>query len=184
AFIAENVSGLLRGVARGYFKRIMAALREPGYRVKCRLLSADWLGVPQTRDRAIFVGVRDDLAAEPAFPKPFPYKYTLSDVVPGCLRVEAAGYGKMHVDDAARTPARTITASGYSAYAESYQLVMSDGTRRKFTLDEVKAICSFPPDYILTGNYRAGWTRLGNSVPPFLMRAVASTVRDEILGKS
>lgn len=182
-FVAENVSGLLRGLARGYFKRILAALRAPGYRVQVKLLSADWLGVPQARDRTIFVGVREDLGAEPAFPRPFSYRYTLADVVPGCLRVEAPGYGKMHVDDATKTPSRTIAASGFSAFSHRYHLVMDDGSRRQFTLDEVKAICSFPPDYVLTGSYSEGWTRLGNSVPPLMMRAVASVVRDEILAK-
>ena len=61
AFVAENVAGLVRGVARGYFKRILAALKEPGYRVEARLLDAQWLGVPQARQRLIFVGVREDL---------------------------------------------------------------------------------------------------------------------------
>lgn len=180
AFVAENVPGLLRGVARGYFKRILAALRAPGYRVACRLLSADWLGVPQARDRAVFVGVRADLPSEPAFPRPLPWRHALADVVPGCLRVEAEGYGKLHVVDA-REPCRTITASGFSAFGDSYRLVMADGERRRFTLDELKAVCSFPPDYVLTGSYREGWTRLGNSVPPLLMRAVAETLRDRVL---
>ena len=83
------------------------------------------------------------------------------------------------------TPARTIAASGYSSYADGYDLVTADGARRKFTLDELKAICSFPPDYVLTGTLSTqAWTRLGNSVPPLMMRAVAATVRDEILAKT
>ena len=68
--------------------------------------------------------------------------------------------------------------------ADSYWLFARDGSRRKFTIDEIKAICSFPPDYVLTGSYRKAWTRLGNSVPPFLMCAVATTIRDEILAKT
>ena len=74
-FVAENVAGLVRGVAKGYFKRIFAALGEAGYVVRAKLLDAAWLGVPQYRARLIFVGVRSDLVARysvgPAFPKPF-----------------------------------------------------------------------------------------------------------------
>ena len=46
-FVAENVSGLVKGTAKGYFKRILQALRDCGYNVRCRVLDARWLGVPQ-----------------------------------------------------------------------------------------------------------------------------------------
>lgn len=70
-FVAENVSGLVRGSALGYFKRILAALKGSGYRVSARVLDAQWLGVPQVRKRLIFVGVRDDLGIDPVHPAPF-----------------------------------------------------------------------------------------------------------------
>src|SRR5207248_5858022 len=69
-FVAENVSGLVKGTAKGYFKEILRALKGCGYRVEARLLDAQWLGVPQVRQRIIFVGVREDLGVGPAFPKP------------------------------------------------------------------------------------------------------------------
>ena len=184
AFVAENVAGLVRGVALGYFKRILAALKAPGYAVEARLLDAQWLGIPQARKRLVFVGVRSDLGLTPAFPRPLPERYPLAEVCPDVVRVEARGYGHYHVlDDATKLPARTIAASGYSSVG-GYDLICGDGSRRQFTLDEVKAVCSFPPDYVLTGSYREGWTRLGNSVPPLMMRAVAAVVRDEILAKT
>lgn len=51
AFVAENVAGLVRGTAKGYFLEILAALKAKGYRVKARVLDAQWLGVPQARQR-------------------------------------------------------------------------------------------------------------------------------------
>src|SRR5690606_10607254 len=69
-FVGENVAGLVRGKAKGYFREIMRALKRCGYKVEARLLDAQWLGVPQSRRRLIFVGVRDDLPASPAFPDP------------------------------------------------------------------------------------------------------------------
>jgi len=187
-FVAENVSGLVRGIARGYFKRILAALREPGYLVEARLLDAQWLGVPQMRQRLIFVGVRADLAeafgVAPAFPRPLPTILPLAAACPDVVRVEARGYGVVKVtNDARRKPSNTIAASGYAAFGDDYALITKVGERRKFTLDELKAVCSFPPDYVLTGSYRKAWTRLGNSVPPVMMRAVAACVCDEILAK-
>lgn len=82
AFAAENVSGLVKGVAKGYFLEIMAALKRAGYRVKARLLDAQWLGVPQARQRLIFVGLREDLGMEPRHPRPLPYRYSVADACP------------------------------------------------------------------------------------------------------
>jgi DNA (cytosine-5)-methyltransferase 1 len=82
AFVAENVSGLVKGVAKGYFLEILAALKGCGYRVEARLLDAQWLGVPQARQRMIFIGVRDDLGLKPAFPAPLPYRYSVRDALP------------------------------------------------------------------------------------------------------
>ena len=74
-FIAENVSGLARGVAKGYFKLILAELSK-GYRVESRMIDAQWLGVPQRRRRIIFMGVREDLVIEHRWPKPLPYRFS------------------------------------------------------------------------------------------------------------
>lgn len=78
-FIAENVSGLVMGKAKGYFKMIMDELKSCGYRVKVSLINSKWLGVPQSRERLIIVGVRKDLKMNPVFPKPKGYFYTLED---------------------------------------------------------------------------------------------------------
>src|SRR5438552_3554823 len=48
-FIAENVSGLVKGVSKGYFMDIRESLRSCGYVVGAQVLDAQWLGVPQMR---------------------------------------------------------------------------------------------------------------------------------------
>lgn len=78
-FVAENVSGLVKGTALGYFKEFMREMKSCGYQVKAQLLNAKWLGVPQSRERLIFIGVRNDIGIEPVFPKPYRYTYTLKD---------------------------------------------------------------------------------------------------------
>lgn len=86
-FVAENVSGLVKGTAKGVFKMILREMKACGYHVSARLLNAKWLGVPQSRERLIFVGVRDDLCerygVEPTHPKPENRVYTLSDAFAG-----------------------------------------------------------------------------------------------------
>lgn len=80
-FVAENVSGLVKGTAIGYFKMIIRAMKNEGYNVSARLVNAAYLGVPQARERLIFIGVRSDLKKPPVFPKPLPYSYTVRDAL-------------------------------------------------------------------------------------------------------
>ena len=78
-FVAENVPGLVRGKAQGYYFRIFKALQDQGYKVKTAVLNAQWLGVPQARRRVIFIGVRNDLNLEPTYPTPLSYYYNLEE---------------------------------------------------------------------------------------------------------
>lgn len=254
-FTAENVSGLVKGKAVGYFKEILTDLRSQGYVVEAKVLDASWLGVPQARQRLIFVGVRNDIADEyglrPVFPKPFRYRYAIRDVLPDVTKVKYGNHPHNYKD--ASNPAPTITAGDAKASPNSYmsgggfievadlvshdpetgqdirldkyaigpewdkllpggqskkyfQLVKPDvnkpiGTitataggigaagsthptqKRKFTLRELRTLSSFPEDFTLTGTYAQRWERIGRSVPPFLSRAIAQTIRTEILDR-
>lgn len=82
-FIAENVSGLIKGKAKGVYNQIIEELQNCGYNVKSALISSMWLDVPQNRQRVIFMGVRNDLNMSPVFPKPNDYYYTIADAFKG-----------------------------------------------------------------------------------------------------
>ena len=209
-FVAENVSGLIKGVAKGFFLEILAALKACGYRVEARVLDAQWLGVPQMRQRLIFVGVRNDLRMNPVFPKPLPYQYTVRDALPWIAKCEEmAGYNG-HKMLSADNPSQTILLTGLhyceariaigndafnpkfgsldnisstimASGARTSGLVETATERRKFTIEELKRICAFPDDFILKGTYSQQWERLGNAVPPMMMYHIAKTIRDNIL---
>lgn len=208
AFVAENVSGLVKGVAKGYFLDILAALKGCGYRVEARLLDAQWLGVPQARQRVIFVGVREDLDLAPAFPSPLAYRYSVRDAIPWIARhgVHPPGTFTPRFIDSGGEPAPAIMASGPTggsglvithkghrsaadpastvlAHGRGFneQSLVDGGEKRKFTIAELRRICAFPDDFELTGSYGQQWERLGNSVPPLMMLAVAGALRDRVL---
>lgn len=201
-FVAENVTGLVKGVAKGFFLEILAALKAagPGYDVEARILDAQWLGVPQARERVIFIGVRRDFGLRPAFPEALRYRYNVRDAlerVPGLVEAESditrfaigaasdtLNPGKYHekykqlvrADPAAPSP--TISSShGMPSTAG----VIHPTEKRKFSIAELRRICSFPDDFILKGSYPQQWERLGNSVPPVMMAHVAATLRDRVL---
>ena len=110
-FVAENVSGLVKGTAKGTFKHILRSMKALGYRVEARLLDAQWLGVPQARQRIIFVGVREDLGLTPAFPKPLSYRYSVRDALPWIGSVEGGNGFDGHADYSSDGPAATMQAS-------------------------------------------------------------------------
>lgn len=301
-FVAENVSGLVKGAAKGFFLEIFKRLKV-GYRVVCPLLDAQWLGVPQARQRVVFIGVREDLGFDPPTIKPLPWRYSVREALPWLDRVvhDAGGQPQysggdvtdrpaptvmagrnsftaiVHdtgrpnqkprnildqpaptimatpkdnshfkvvqnsnaahsrkgeersLDDPAPTllarrsnvelanvaepetdisrfeigkeydklapgqqseryfslvradpdaPSPTITALGGSTSTAS---VVHPTEKRKFTILEVKRLSGFPDDYVLKGTYGQQWERLGNSVPPVMMRHVAEALRDQVL---
>jgi DNA (cytosine-5)-methyltransferase 1 len=235
-FVAENVSGLVKGTAKGYFLEILKALKESGYKVTCKVLDAKWLGVPQSRQRTIFVGVREDLQVEPSHPKPLPYCYSVRDALPWIVaQGDNGGFGGGAMREAI-VPSPTIGAgpatgngrfapskveaetdiSRYAIGAEwenlklgesskkylnlkrtridgSAHCISADGgnpstagvchptEKRKFSIAELKRICGFPDDYVLTGTYAQQWERLGRAVPPVMMYHIAKTIQLEIL---
>jgi DNA (cytosine-5)-methyltransferase 1 len=120
-FVAENVSGLVKGVAKGYFKLILKEMKSLGYQVTARLLNAQWLGVPQHRNRIIFIGVRDDLSRMPVFPAPLPRRWTVRQAI-GDLLISSSFTLKDDVgsfDKSPDTPADAIVAQDAMATQNS-----------------------------------------------------------------
>jgi len=69
-FLAENVKGILHFAGGKVYEQILEDMRSLGYRVKSRLFNVADYGVPQRRERVVFVGVRNDIDFEYEFPAP------------------------------------------------------------------------------------------------------------------
>lgn len=74
--IAENVKGLLQGAAKKYVQRIHMEFEDAGYTCQHFLLDAQYMGVPQHRERVFFVCLRNDLIQY------VPTAHTLFDTYP------------------------------------------------------------------------------------------------------
>jgi DNA (cytosine-5)-methyltransferase 1 len=83
-FVMENVSGMVKGKMKLVFAEIMRELKASGYKVSARLLNVMWFGVPQSRQRMIFIGVREDLWIEPSHPMAQNNPIAVKEVLPGC----------------------------------------------------------------------------------------------------
>jgi DNA (cytosine-5)-methyltransferase 1 len=197
AFVAENVPGLAAGVARGYLKEVAAELSACGYRVAARIVHARLYGVPQDRRRLIIVGIREDLGRDPEFPtgggRPVPLAEALAGVpntAADLAEVEISRFA-IHAHLRRMRPGRksgkylnlvkarpdrpcpTVTATAASLGAAS----VCHWDDRKFTVPELRRICSFPDGWKAVGKgYRERAEGFGRAVPPLMMRAVASAV--------
>ena len=199
-FVAENVAGLAKGKAKGYLNEILRGLKGSGYHVEAKILDAKMLGVPQSRARLIFIGIRNDIYREELkgklHPKPLPYKMTLIEAFKGLNptkeELKAAsmeGYkvleylktlkpGEQHIkrfnlikaDPYSYAGCITATSGCLSAAAVRHW------DNRGFTINELKRIMSVPDDYIVTGNYKKQGERLGRMVCPFMTKAIAENL--------
>lgn len=214
--VMENVTGLVKGDMKPVFARIMAELRGRGYRVKAQILNAMHFGVPQARERVIFVGVREDLKAEPSHPRPETKPVSCSAAVRGLeideterawlleCGLKYAAYKSWammkpgdHGDDV--TGKNGFSSIKYEPHRPAPTIPKNDGNvtmhggmhwaeRRRFTVAEYRRFSSFPDSFAFprTGDFRKDWSgavmRIGNSVPPLLMRAIATHIKTNILG--
>lgn len=200
ALIAENVTGLMKGNAKGYLTMIFARLRAIGYRPQMFLIDASRCGVPQKRERVFVCAQRDDQKSRSLKITSSTPRVSVADATSDLVAT------KEEIDEAAFTPMDhrfwRLTAPGKS-YASA-----CDGSRfshvrlnqnvpsptltahhdsmkhwsipRRLTLGEWKRIGTFPDDYA-TKSLRVGKYIIGMSVPPKMAEVVGAAVRDQWL---
>lgn len=201
-FIMENVSGMVKGKMKLIFADILRELKASGYQVKACLMNAMYFHVPQSRQRMIFIGVRNDLDAAPSHPKaqskPITVRDAIEKVIAGIDAPVLSGkFGALSKRLKQGQNISDITGSyGHgnqrlSLHAPSPTLVktamfgapkfLHPVEDRGLSIGEAKRIGSYPDSYILQGDYETAWARIGNSVPPLFMRSIAAHVRQAIL---
>ncbi len=202
-FVMENVSGMVKGKMKLVFVDILKELKASGYRVSARLLNAMYFHVPQSRERMIFIGVRDDLGIEPTHPRAEGRPVTAGEAIDNCQAIQLApawrkfnldlwnkqkpgdngidGKYFNHVRMDFRKPSPTIPKS---AVFGGFAGLSHCTSPRSLNLGELRRIGSYPDGFQFIGNYESGLNRIGNSVPPLFMEAIARHIRREILGKA
>ena len=199
-FVMENVSGMVKGIMKLVFVEILKELKASGYKVSARLLNAMYFGVPQSRERMIFIGVRDDLGIEPSHPKA-----EVAPLAAGCIvsiasprmdhseRVKAIwrrlkigqsadklpdsrGNGFTLIKVNSQKPCPTIS-KGWTAGTG----LLHWAENRFLSIPECAQLATFGPEFTFLGKADDAIKRIGNSVPPLFMRSIAKHIRSEIL---
>jgi len=195
-FVMENVTGMVKGCMKQAYLAIIKTLRECGYRVKGEVLNAMYFNVPQSRERVIIIGVRNDIGIEPSHPKPQTKPVTVRGAFAGLSgrgdapkltpRYQAywakAGQGGVvgKQECVVRLNSRKVCSTLQKSEGNGAPYHPTEC--RAISTAERKRIASFPDGFKFTD--RAYATEcIGNSVPPNLMRAIAEHIRVNILEK-
>ena len=195
--IAENVTGLLKGNAKGYVHEIIKKFQELGYEVQIFRLNSAFMGVPQSRSRVFFVANNQHYPkmrmnfnyplirfgeVRTAEGKAFQnedakYKKLLEVVRPTDKRIadvrkhfngKSSGFNHSIVSDDDICPCITSSSCKFRLYDRKY---FSDG--------DIVNVQTFPQDYDFCGNnvqYVCGM-----SVPPVMMAHIAREVWEQWL---
>lgn len=192
-FVMENVTGMAKGKMKGRFIEIMNVLKTGNYNVKCKQMNAMYYGVPQSRERLIFIGVRKDLEKHPVFPMPsnklitakmaisyLEHENILEDIALQTLKVGQKRYpfGSSEMRIYPNKPIGTVTKNGGTNGGNTD---IHYSKNRNLTVQEIKVLCSFPETWKLPGRDRQAIDRLGNAVMPKFMQAIATTINEKIL---
>ena len=211
-FVFENVTGMVKGHMKQEYLKVINHLRECGYKAKGQVMNAKFYNVPQSRERVIIIGVRDDLGIEPSHPKPQSVPITPREAFKGLTDDSGKEFPDWLKKAASEMPAGNYSSKyakeaflkhkGNTSSAISFQLLSWDRTaptvtkswiassgighpnkQRFLNLSELKRLASFPDEFQFPGDFTKGLARIGNCVPPNMMKAIAEHIRDEILSK-
>lgn len=194
-FLAENVKGLTNFEHGKVFQMILSDFESLGYKVKYKVVNAADYGVPQTRQRVIIVGVRNDIEWSYDFPDPTYDKdetnglkkwvsvsKALSEIPePGddCklpnhtyskYKLNINGYIGHRLLDPDK-PAPTVTARGDNR--GGVVILPHPNGKRRMSCRELATVQSFPLNYEFIGNNSSVYRQIGNAVPPLLACALA-----------
>lgn len=170
-FVIENVDNLLYGDMRVFYQLVLEELNMlSDYVYDVRVMNSLHYGTPQSRDRVIIQGVHKSLGKEPVFPDAATANLDslrLQNVLPeidGLLY--GYGFDKLKGrDEFANTITKTV-----NLRAKIGEEI------KKLTLEQILTLSGYPKGWKYTGSYDQVWARVGNSIMPPLMQAIANTM--------
>lgn len=198
--VAENVSGIIKGKAKGYIKEIVKAYSDAGYKTQIFRLNGASMGICQSRDRVFFVCLRKDLKLPKIklrfTEKPIPF-HKVEDWVSGI----PDHYGNITDNERGLWEKCKQGYSLSSVHPKGHYFTYGKVHRNKpiptiisgskhyhynkprpLSRNELIACSSFPMDYnwVSWGEQKKKWA-LGMSVPPFMMERIADQIYSQWL---
>lgn len=181
-FVAENVKALLRHPV--WLAQVVNDFSELGYALHYQLYAAADYGVPQTRERVIFVGTRSDVKPyKPPVPERSAASWLTAREAIGDLENMEQNPAINHIWSFAEVSPeqgnRKLIADrpGYTIRAECHgNIQWHYRLPRRISMREAARFQSFPDRFIFVSGLRETERQVGNAVPPVLAWHVANAV--------
>lgn len=185
-FIAENVKGILSLGGGAVVERIVSDFRKAGYVVEKHLVNMADYGVPQTRQRVIFIGQRRDIGEQSLFRFPAPENgrgrrkgwVSIREAIGRFPDPDRPNRVKNHVYSAYKVAFRNFTGHRPTDPDKPCPTILARGNggggvcaiphyngRRRLTIRESAAVQTFPDSFEFVGAMNACYRQIGNAVP-------------------
>jgi DNA (cytosine-5)-methyltransferase 1 len=181
-FVAENVKALLRH--EGWLQQVLSDFRGLGYDVSCELYRAADYGVPQTRERVIFVGTAKGVKS---FTPPPPERnastwMTAREAIGDLEHLDESAHinhiwSKANISPEQGNRRLHHDRPGYTIRAECHGNIQFHYRHpRRISMREAARIQSFPDKFLFMCGIREIERQVGNAVPPVLAWHIANAV--------
>ena len=187
-FIAENVKGILSLGGGNAVRQIVQDFNDAGYTVSVHKVNMADYGVPQHRERVIFIGQRKDLGKQEIFKFPCPTHTRMLDGKPYWISIRQAlenlpepgdiNHDPNNYGSAYKFAARNFTAHRMTDPDKPSPTILARGNGkggvcaiphynglRRLTIRESATIQTFPQDFIFEGKMGSCYRQIGNAVP-------------------
>jgi len=194
-FLAENVKGLLSWEDGLGIRTMISDFESIGYRVEYKLHNTADFGVPQTRERVIIIGVRDDIRSDIIWPEPthsqtpdrllnpwITLKEAIGDLEddkrhfclpnPGYSKAKLFPGTQGNTTTKAHKPGPTMRAEHHGNIEFHYKLP------RRLSAREASRIQSFPDDFVFVSSTTDAYRQVGNAVAPVFGWHLAGALKE------
>jgi DNA (cytosine-5)-methyltransferase 1 len=183
-FVAENVKGLLMKYNAASLRQVLAEFTSLGYNVHYQLYCAADYGVPQTRERVLFVGTAKGVRP---FVPPAPERsaanwITAKEAIGDLEEMEKSpsfNHIWSHANVSPEQGNRRLRANrpAYTIRAECHGNIQFHYLHgRRISMREAARIQTFPDNFVFEAGLRETERQVGNAVPPILAWHIANSV--------
>lgn len=198
-FVAENVKGILSLGGGSIVRQIVQDFEEAGYIVEIHNVNMADYGVPQHRERVIFIGQRRDVSSKMKFRFPQPTNSS-KGILPRWVSIREAIGDLPEAGNTEKDPnnygskykfvARNFTAHRVTNPDKPSPTILARGNgkggvcaiphyngERRLTIRESAVVQTFPRDFIFIGGMGSCYRQIGNAVPVLFARMLGQELK-------
>lgn len=191
-FIAENVKGILSLGKGAAIRQIVLDFEEAGYITSVNLVNMADYGIPQSRQRVIIIGQREDLGKKLrfCFPQPthskngeLPHWISIREAISHFPDPDKNNNVLNHIYSAYKVEYRNFTGHRKTDPDKPSPTVLARGNgkggvcaiphyngKRRLTIRESASVQTFPEDFHFLGSMSSCYRQIGNAVPVLFAR--------------